>query len=253
MLALPRPRLEATPIPPVPLGRAGRQWLPVSAHVVERYLVTFRAPAVALAPLVPAPLTLDTFRGHGFVSVCALELAGMGPVGAPSWLRFANLEFLYRVGVCWRGEPSFLTLRSDVSARPLAWLGRRFSHDRPQLARFTRTRDPHFRLACDTPDGAGDAALELGPGRAPRSLFPDATTATAFLLGMKTSVDVRPDGRLQWQPIAHDPWRARFASVRRHRFAFLDAIAATLGVPLVHDHTLAMRDLDQTWGAARCA
>jgi len=113
---------------PLPLEPAGHQWLPVSAHVRERYLVTFRAPAAAVARLVPAPLVVDSFRGHGFVSVCALELAEMGIAGTPSWLRFSNLEFLYRVGVRSHGAPSFLTLRSDVSARALALLGRPFSH-----------------------------------------------------------------------------------------------------------------------------
>src|SRR4051794_31104499 len=122
---------------PIPLPPAGRQWLAVSAHVVERYLITFRAPAAALERLVPAPLTLDTFRGHGFVSVCALELEQMGILGWPRWLRFGNLEFLYRVGVRFGGQASFLTLRSDVSARALAWLGQPFSHYRPHLGSFS--------------------------------------------------------------------------------------------------------------------
>src|SRR5262245_56464621 len=128
--------LAHSPAPSPALEPAGRQILPVSAHIIERYLVTHRAPAEALAPLVPAPLTLDAFRGHGFVSVCALELRGMGVVGLPPPFRFGNLEFLYRIGVRYRGEPTFLTLRSDVSARALAWLGRRFSHYRPRLGRL---------------------------------------------------------------------------------------------------------------------
>jgi hypothetical protein len=235
------------------LPAGGRQWLPVEAHVVERYLVTFRAPAEALAPLVPAPLSLDRLDGRGFVSVCAIELTGMGVSGTPRWLRFDNREFLYRVGVRFRGAPSFLTLRSDVSAWPLAWLGRRFSHYRPNLARFSLTGAPHFRLACETPDGAGDALLELGPpGRAPRSLFADAATAARFLLGMRASVDVR-GGRVQLQPIDHDPWRPQFVPVRRMRFTFLERLERITGARLVHDNTLGMKDLDQTWRATRWA
>ena len=68
---------------------------------------------------MPAPLTVDTFRGQGFVSVCALEMDDMGLAGTPSWLRWKNLELLYRVGVRAGDAPSFLTLRSDVSARRL--------------------------------------------------------------------------------------------------------------------------------------
>ena len=99
------------------LEPAGWQWLPVTAHIRERYLVTFRAPAEHVARLVPAPLELDTRAGHGFVSVCVLDMEAMGLAGTPRWLRWRNLELLYRVGVRVGGAPSFITLRSDVSAR----------------------------------------------------------------------------------------------------------------------------------------
>ena len=51
---LPDPTTPVVTAPSVPLERAGWQWLPVSAHIRERYLVTFRAPADAVARLVPA-------------------------------------------------------------------------------------------------------------------------------------------------------------------------------------------------------
>jgi hypothetical protein len=244
-------RLETEPQPTTVLPPAGHQWLPVSAHVVERYLVTFRAPAAKLVSLVPPPLSLDVHRGHGFVSVCALELAGMGIVGTPSWLRFDNREFLYRIGVRFQGEPTFLTLRSDVSARPLAWLGRRFSHYRPHLARFSLDRAQGFRLECHSPGGVGDAQLDLDPraGSMAGSLFGDEGEAARFLLGMRFSTDARA-GRVRVQLIDHDPWGARAARVRRCRFAFLESLQRQVGA-LTLDHCLGMRDLRQSWRAAR--
>jgi hypothetical protein len=235
----------------IELPPAGHQWLPVSARVVERYLVTFRAPAAKLVALVPAPMSLDVYRGQGFVSVCALELARMGIAGTPSWLRFDNREFLYRIGVRFRGEPTFLTLRSDVSARPLAWLGRRFSHYRPHLGSFTLDRAGGFHLACRSLDGLGDARLELEPdgGSMAGSLFPDAGSAARFLLGMRFSADAR-GGKVRVQPIEHEPWGARPARVRGWRFAFLEALEKQVGA-LTLDHCLGMRDLRQTWRAAR--
>jgi len=236
------------------LTRAGRQWWDVSARVVERYLITYRAPAAKLVKLVPAPLALDVYRGFGFVSVCALELAEMGLVGAPSWLRFDNLEFLYRVGVRHRGEPSFLTLRSDVSARALAWLGGEFSHYRPHRGRFSLARSAGaFRLECRSPDGAGDGRVEVEPdaGMGQGSVFPDVQTAATFLLGMRASVDRRPDGRVQVQEIEHEPWGAWWARVREQRFAFLERLEGIIGGRLVLDHALGMRDLRQVWRAAR--
>jgi hypothetical protein len=253
MQAQARPVRERTTERPIPLTRAGRQWWPVSAHVVERYLITFRAPAERLAPLVPAPLAVDAYQGYGFVSVCALDLARMGLVGSPRWLRWDNRELLYRIGVRHGGEPSFLTLRSDVSARALAFLGARFSHYRPHLAEFSLSREDGFRLACRTPDGQGDGLVDVVPDadRAPGSVFPDVAAASEFLLGMRSSVDRRPDGRVQVQPIDHQPWGARLARVRRCRFAYLESLARDLDTPLVLDHVLGMRDLHQTWRAAR--
>ena len=248
------PAPAVTPAPSFALERAGWQWLPVSAHIRERYLVTFRAPADAIARLVPAPLTVDSFRGQGFVSVCALEMDDMGLAGTPSWLRWKNLELLYRVGVRAGDAPSFLTLRSDVSARRLALLGRAFSHYRPHLAQMERThRDDRFRLACRSGDGVGDAEFEATPGGPPElnAMFADAAEAARFMLGMRFSVDVRPGGRLRAQEIDHDPWGARFATPTRRRFAFIESLSRAIGAPLIYDHTLVMRDLRQTWRAAR--
>ena len=242
-----------TPAHSVPLERAGWQWLPVSAHIRERYLVTFRAPADAIARLVPPPLKVDSFGGRGFVSVCALEMDGMGLAGAPSWLRWNNLELLYRVGVRVGDAPSFITLRSDVSARPLAVFGRIFSHYRPHLAQIARDGRDRFRLVCRSGDGAADAEFEAAPG-GPSALdasFADAAQAAAFMLGMRFSVDVRPGGRVRAQEIDHDPWGARFATPTRRWFAYIDTLSRAIGAPLVYDHTLVMRDLRQTWRTAR--
>jgi len=218
--------------------------------------VTFRAPAEAVARLVPAPLAVDSFRGQAFVSVCVLDMARMGLAGTPAWLRWENLELLYRVGVRVGDAPSFLTLRSDVSARPLAILGRYFSHYRPHLADIECTRrDDRFRMICRSSNGngAGDADFETTPGGAGEldGSFADAQQAAAFMLGMRFSVDVRAGGRVRAQEIDHDPWGARFATPTRRRFAFIESLSRAIGAPLVYDHTLVMRDLRQTWRAAR--
>jgi hypothetical protein len=148
------------------IDRGGRQWLPVSAHIKERYLVTFRAPAARLAALVPAPLTVDALDGYGFVSVCALDIRRMGVVGLPSLLRFDNRELLYRVGVRVGERPSFFTLRSDVSSPTLALLGR-FSHYRLRRADFTLSRaEGRTRLVCRSHDAQADGDFEATPDAA---------------------------------------------------------------------------------------
>jgi len=116
------------------IERGGRQWLPVSAHITERYLVTYRAPAARLAALVPAPLVVDALDGHGFVSVCALEMDEMGIVGTPSFLRFAIASSSTGWGSASRGDP-----RSSHGAATSARARSRFWGSSPTTACATRT------------------------------------------------------------------------------------------------------------------
>jgi hypothetical protein len=238
----------------LPIERGGHQWLPVSAHIRERYLVTYRAPAARLASLVPAPLTVDALDGWGFVSVCALDIASMGLTGTPRFLRWSNRELLYRIGVRAGGRPSFFTLRSDVSSPALALLGR-CSHYRLRRADVAATReDGALRLVCTSRGGQADADFEAGARAADApagSLFASADAAAQFLLGMSFSVDVTPEGRVRAQDIDHDPWRARFVTPARRRFDYLARVGRAIGADLEYDHTLAMTDLEQTWRAAR--
>ena len=90
----------------------------------------------------------------------------MGLAGTPSWLRWRNLELLYRVGVRVGDAPSFITLRSDVSARRLALLGRSFrTTGRTWPDASAATRDARFRLDCRSSDGGGDADFEAAARR----------------------------------------------------------------------------------------
>lgn len=246
-------RVAALPAPTRPLAfdAIGPQWLAVTGKIPERYLITYRAPASRLRALVPAPLEVDARDGEGFVSVCAVEIREMGVVHTPRWMRFGNVELLYRVSAKLHGEPTFVTLRSDVSAPALAILGRFFSHYRPRLGALSLSRaGGTFAIECRSRDGAGDASVrvEKHGDPPPGSVFRDARDAGAFLLGMRFSAGVRASGRVQVQEIDHGPWEPRFTSLRAARFDFLER----LGVPLVHDSTLVMEDVDQVWRATRC-
>jgi hypothetical protein len=178
----------------------------------------------------------------------------MSIVGLPSFLRFENRELLYRIGVRVGGQPTFFTLRSDISSPVLALIGR-FSHYRLRHADVTLARaEGRTRLVCRSGDGHADADFEASPTAADPpadSLFASADAATRFLIGMKFSVDVTPEGRVRLQDIDHDPWRARFVAPTRRRFDFVERIGRAIGADLEYDHTLVMTDLEQTWRAAR--
>lgn len=235
---------------------ARRQWLAVDGFVTDRFLVNYRAPAAELARLVPAPFTLDTYDGYGFLSVCVLEVRGMGISALPRALRFHNLEVLYRLGVRFRAQPSFVTLRSDTSSRVLACLGGYFSHYRLRAARIRLSRaQGRFALDANTKGGGADAHIDVDPSRTRRasstSVFGSAELADRWLLGMSFSVDRGRGDRVLVQPIEHSPWRARFVEPRDLHFGFLEQLSRTYSVPLEYDSTLAMHAIHQTWHAAR--
>jgi hypothetical protein len=253
-LTVPVPAPQEAPVRHV-WSPAGHQFLPVSGFIPYRFLVTYRAPAASLIPLVPRGFSLDTHRGFGFLSVCVVEIEGMGISGTPRFLRFENREFLYRLALRLGDEPTFATLRSDVSSRALAFLGRRFSHYRPRLAQVSARLDAELiRLECVSADGRADAVLSVdtaAPETARKSVFKSADEASAFLLGMKFSADARSDGRIQVQPIEHGDWNARFAQVTAMRFEYISRLGRSLGTQLTYDHTLFMQDIEQRWEASK--
>lgn len=242
-------------------GAIGPQPLAVVGFIPRRFLVNYRVPVAAAQRLLPAGLRADPVQGHAMLSVCALRIERMGVRGTPGLLRFRNAECLYRLGVRvtrgGRSLPSFLTLRSDVSAWALSRLGRLFSHYRPRPAQVrVEESEASFHLTCRSRDGLGDAELQVDLGtrgaQEPRSLFEDCQGASAFLLGMGFSVGDRRDGRLQVQDIEHSPWDATFVRPAVARFAFLDHLCERFRLQLTYDSTLFMSNIHQTWGRTRC-
>lgn len=235
--------------PPFTFAPGGTQFLAVSGTLTDRLLVTFRAEAQKLRALVPAPLELDTYAGYGFLSVCAVEIANMGLAGTPRFLRWQNRELLYRLGVRVNGQPTFITLRSEVSSTILALLGRYFSHYRPELAHIELARNAE-RLHMAAGDGSAEVEVDLAAAAAPGSVFADEAQAAQFLLGQHFSADV-VRGRVRVQPIEHAAWQPRFVATRVARFAFLETLSQKLGAQLELDNTLAVHDVPHVWKAAK--
>lgn len=240
---------DETRPPPFVFEPGGSQLLPVSGTLTDRLLVTYRADAARLRALVPAPLELDSYAGYGFLSVCAVEIAGMGLAGTPGFLRWHNREFLYRLGVRLHGEPTFVTLRSDVSSPLLALLGRRFSHYRPRLSQIELVRNTE-RLRFQTRDRDASVEVELMSPSEHASVFVNDAQAADFLLGMKFSADV-VRGRVRVQSIEHGAWQPRFVRTVEAHFGFVEELARRLGARFELDSTLAVHDVPHVWKAAQ--
>ena len=227
----------------------------MDGFVTDRFLVNYRAPADRLAPLVPAPFTLDTYGGYGFLSAGVVAVRDMGIAGLPRAFRFHNLQVLYRLGVRFRGEPSFVTLRSDTSSRALACLGSCFSHYRVRAAHIQLSRARgRFTLEARSRDSLADARFDVVPAQATSasatSVFRSAQAADRQILGMAFTVDPGRGGRVLVQPIEHTPWQGRFVEPHEAHFGFLDWLAHTYSVPLEYDSTLVVQGIHQSWRAA---
>jgi hypothetical protein len=181
--------------------------------------------------------------------VCAVEIAEMGLAGTPRFLRWHNREFLYRVGVRLHGEPTFLTLRSEVTSPLLAVLGRHFSHYRPRLCRLDLTRNSQ-RLRFQSSEHDACVEVDLASPPEPSSVFPNEAKAADFLLGMKFSADVRR-GRVRVQHIEHGAWQPRFVRTQEALFGFVRALGQRLGTCFELDNTLAVHDVPHVWKAAQ--
>ncbi|MBC6994329.1 DUF2071 domain-containing protein [Neolewinella lacunae] len=106
----------------------------VSAHFVRSTVLTFALPPEDLAPLLPPPLSLDTFQDrHAFVAVAMVETKALRPKGFPAIL--GNDFFLigYRIFVRYadqrgKGLRGLYILRSETDRKRMTWLGNTFTH-----------------------------------------------------------------------------------------------------------------------------
>jgi uncharacterized protein len=82
-----------------------------------------------MRPLVPAPLTLDTFDGQCWVGVIPFRMSGIrgrGLPALPGLSRFPELNV--RTYVTYGGKAGVYFFSLDAANRPAVWAARRFYH-----------------------------------------------------------------------------------------------------------------------------
>src|SRR5215218_9000139 len=63
-----------------------RHPIPIRAFFRHCLVLTYAYPEALLRPLLPRGLTVDTYRGLGFVAIAMVQTEGLRPVGAPAAL-----------------------------------------------------------------------------------------------------------------------------------------------------------------------
>lgn len=184
-------------------------------------------PAAALRPLVPIPLTLDTFDGVAYVGLVPFAMERVRPAWVPGSLGLAFLETNVRTYVHLDGrDPGVHFFSLEASS----WLAVRAARLRWGLPYF------HARMGMETRDGvttyrsarrgAGGPRLEVRyePGE---RLGPSAPGTLEHFLLERYLLYVERSGRLWRGQVHHAPYPAQRARV----LALADELVAAAGLP----------------------
>lgn len=154
-----------------------RHLVPVEAEFGHCLVLTYALPAPTLTSLLPAGLTLDTYKGYGFLAIAMVETRSLRPAFMPRALGMDLFLCGYRV-FC-RFEPAsgpalrcLRILRSDTDRRLMSILGNALTHYRYEKA-DVRIGESEGNLSIEvrTPTGRADlhvvAALPEKPAPLP--------------------------------------------------------------------------------------
>jgi hypothetical protein len=190
-----------------------RHGFPIVAHFDWALAVTFAAPEASVRPLVTRGLSLDTFRGYGFLAAACVQTRRLRPRGFPAWTGIDFFLIGYRVFVRFdsatgRRLRGLQVLGSETDRWIMALGGAvTFTHYayRKVRARIERTgRDVHVETSTGFAVTAKDEAI-----LPPTSAFADWNEARRFAGPMPFTFApadggraiVRVEGtRVQWQP-----------------------------------------------------
>lgn len=188
------------------LHRLRRHPLPVVAFFEHCLVLTYAVPAVALSAHIPPGLTIDTYRGHGFIAAAFVQTKRLRPAFLP--VACGQDFFLagYRVFVKHRTREGrtlrgLRILRSDADRRVMVCGGNLLTHYNYQHCEAEiRGSSTELDLRVTTPRGEADVDItaHLGSGRnalPSGSLFESEQAARRFAGPMPYTFDYEPETR----------------------------------------------------------
>ena len=182
-------------------------------------------PAQALAPLIPAPLQLDTRDGSAWLGLVPFWMSGVTLRGAPAvpWLS-AFIEMNLRTYVTHRDRPGVFFLRMDAS-RALAVWAARFALGLPYVWSSMRVRQrDNGSVHYSSRRGAAAFEARYAPELPVRNAEPGSLEA---FLTERYCLYTRHRDRLFRVDIHHAPWPLEPAVVEIRR----NTIPESCGLP----------------------
>jgi hypothetical protein len=211
----------------------------------QTLFVHWLVPLEVLQPRLPSDLTLDNWRGHGVVSLVALELEGPAPqalLDSPMGNLVRHRQLSVRTYVDGPDGPGLLPLETRVDRLSYA-LSARLAGLPHRLDRHLRydVRDAAVTLRAD--GLALDGTIAMVP---PETLAPGSLER--FATQRERLYAAQPGERLQRVALSHPEWRARPVTLARplappgldvdatpasaHVCEDLEVVLAPLGEPL---------------------
>jgi uncharacterized protein len=208
----------------------------------------------ALRPLVPPPLSLDTFEGRAWLAVAPFHMSDVAPRGIPALPGVAAFpELNVRTYVTYAGAPGVLFFSLDAGSR-LAVESARLLYHLPyyHAALSVAPEGAGVRYASRRRDRRGRPA-EFRARYAPDGpvFRPAPGSLEHFLVERYCLYAPAPRGRLYRADIHHAPWPLQRASaaIETNTMAEAAGVALPAAAPLLHF----ARRLDVVaWAPHRC-
>jgi uncharacterized protein len=172
----------------------------------QTLFVHWLVPFETLAPRLPAGATLDCWRGHGVVSLVALELEGPAPqalLDSPMGNLVRHRQLSVRTYVDGPDGPGFVPLETRVDRLSYA-LSARLSGLPHRLDRHLRYEIQHAAVSLRADGVALDGVIAAVP---PATLAPGSLER--FATARERLYIAQPGARLSCLTVAHPEWRAR--------------------------------------------
>lgn len=235
---------------------------PITAHFDRVAAVSFAFPEATLQSLLPRGLELDSYQGHGFVTIAMVWTQHLRPTGFPTWLGQDFFLAGYRIFTRLRDRSGrtlrgLTILQSDTDKRRMAWLGNLFTGYRYRRVKVTisnlesqtrvQTWDADGPMLLDLEfDASRQDAVDLPAG----SPFDDWRTARRFAGPMPFTFSPRNDGRFTVIEGSREHWTPRPIRVTAWRVALFDTPPFSDAKPILAN-AFAVDGIDYRWNRGR--
>ncbi|MGH7142913.1 MAG: DUF2071 domain-containing protein [Planctomycetota bacterium] len=184
-------------------ARLRRHPFAVQAHFRHCLVLTYAADPAPLAGLLPPGLTLDTFRGRGFLAVALVQTQALRPAGFPAFLGQNFFLAGYRLFVRHRTAAGrtlrgLFILRSETDAARMVLAGNLLTHYRYIRCQSTLIEHDGWLEATTRRPATGEITLHvaatLPPFAAPNGPAADAPAPTPAPAAPIPPPPALPDG-----------------------------------------------------------